>query len=355
MNKSPGSPRRGAARRRMDGNGTRAGQSFTKRGLRILLGLVIVVSLAAAATIYASVHLPSPAISSKATEATGTPEPAASSATAQTRMSELPGQNASQSPSGKALADESPVPKRSVAAPATQAAPTAAGLETQINRIISANSRYQLGVALVDVSDGVVHQYGIRGKFVAASTGKILAAAAYYHLAEAGLVSLAAPMGSSTAAVQIQQMIQQSNNQSWALIVGVIGYQGLHDYAASIGIPYDRAQNTLSTDETARILALLYTGRLLNGLHTAQLLSYMQHTNYETLIPAAVPSGISVFHKYGQLQGYLHDASILVQGGHAYVFIVYTLGQSTADIPARTWIIHQLTQAVVAGLFSASQ
>ncbi|WP_175305005.1 serine hydrolase [Arthrobacter globiformis] len=235
--------------------------------------------------------------------------------------------------------------------PVPPAAPADATLEEQLNAIIAANSRYQLGVALVDMSDGVVRQFGVREKFVAASTGKILAAAAYYHLAEAGVLSLTAPMGGQTAASQIRQMIQQSNNTSWALILGAVGYQGIHDYAASLGIPYDRTFNTLSPAETARILVLLYNGRLLSPAHTAELLSYMQNTNYETLIPAAVPPGITVFHKYGLLNGNLHDASILVQGQRAYAFVVYSLGASVAEIPVQTAIIRQLTQAVVEQVF----
>jgi beta-lactamase class A len=206
-------------------------------------------------------------------------------------------------------------------------------------------------VALVDMADGLVRQYGVREKFVAASTGKILAAAAYYHLAEEGVLSLAAPMGGQTAAFQIGQMIQQSNNTSWALVLGAIGRQGIHDYAASLGITYDRTFNTLSPAETARILTLLYTGQLISPAHTAELLSYMQNTNYETLIPAAVPPGITVFHKYGLLNGNLHDASILVQGQRAYAFVVYSLGASVAEIPVQTTIIRQLTQAVVDQVF----
>jgi beta-lactamase class A len=246
-------------------------------------------------------------------------------------------------------------PAPTVPAPAVAAVPglqtAAAKLEGEINGIIGANSAYQIGVALIDTADGALYQYGVQEKFVAASTGKILAAAAYYHFAETAQLSLAAPLGGGTAAFQIQLMIQQSNNESWALIVGAIGYQRIHDYAASIGIAYDRTFNTLSPAETARTLSLLYNGELISGEHTAQLLSYMQHTNYETLIPAAVPPGITVFHKYGLLNGNLHDASILVQNGHAYVFVVYTLGAGMGDIPARAAVIHQLTHAVVSGLF----
>jgi beta-lactamase class A len=201
------------------------------------------------------------------------------------------------------------------------------------------------------VKDGVVHEYGDNTKFVAASTAKILAASAYYHLVETGKASLTTRMGSSTAAVQIRQMVQQSNNDSWALILRAVGHQGLTAYAASLGISYDRTVNLLTPAETATTLSLLYSGQLLNPENTAQLLSYMKQTNYETLIPAAVPAGIEVFHKYGLLSGNLHDASVLVQGDRAYVFVVYTLGKNGSDMPARTSIIHQLTQAVAEGLF----
>ncbi|MDQ0820840.1 beta-lactamase class A [Arthrobacter sp. V4I6] len=244
-----------------------------------------------------------------------------------------------------------PTAPPAAAAPDGGAAPFSPAFDAPINAIIDANSRYAVGVALIDVKDGVVHEYGDKTKFVAASTAKILAAAAYYHLVETGQASLATRMGSSTAAVQIRQMVQQSNNDSWALILRAVGHQGLTAYAASLGISYDRTVNHLSPAETAKTLSLLYSGQLLNPENSRQLLSYMQQTNYETLIPAAVPAGIEVFHKYGLLSGNLHDASILVQGDRAFVFVVYTLGQSGADMPARTRVIHQLTQTVAEGLF----
>ncbi|RKR29935.1 serine hydrolase [Arthrobacter oryzae] len=224
-------------------------------------------------------------------------------------------------------------------------------LDGQIGAIIAANSAYALGVSLIDLSDGVVHGYGVQGNFVAASTAKILAASAYYHLVETGRASLAAPMGGTTAGDQIRQMVQQSNNNSWALILSAVGYWGIAAYAASIGITYDCTVNLLTPEEMARTLELLYAGRLLSARHTAQLLSYMQNTNFETLIPPAVPPGIEVFHKYGLLYGNLHDASILVKGSRAFVFVVYTRGLSESDMGPRTRIIQKLTRTVTGALF----
>ncbi|WP_018773234.1 serine hydrolase [Arthrobacter sp. 131MFCol6.1] len=224
-------------------------------------------------------------------------------------------------------------------------------LESQINGIIAANSAYALGVSLIDVSDGVVHGYGAQGKFVAASTAKILAASAYYHLVETGRASLTARMGASTAGAQIRQMVQQSNNESWALILRAVGQRGITEYAASIGITYDRTVNLLTPAEMARTLQLLYTGQLLNARNTAQLLSYMQNTNFETLIPPAVPPGVGVHHKYGLLFGNLHDAAVLDKDGRAFVFVVYTRGKNYSDMGPRTQIIQQLTRTVTAALF----
>ena len=326
-----------------------------------------------AATAYMSAQAPPPASAKIVPAAAPSPKTPPSPTTTRARQSKAPSPSHAPQPSPKATATGRPAPSLPAAvvhpspspataaqeAPAPKAAPQPvppaaradAILEDQLNAIIASNSRYQLGVALVDMSDGVARQYGVREKFVAASTGKILAAAAYYHLAEAGIVSLAAPMGGSTAAFQLRQMIQQSNNTSWALLLNSIGYQGIHEYAASLGIPYDRTYNTLSAAETARILVMLYNGRLLSPAHTAELLSYMQNTNYETLIPAAVPPAITVFHKYGLLNGNLHDAGILVQGQRAYAFVVYSRGPGIADIPVQSSIIHQLTQTVVQQLF----
>jgi beta-lactamase class A len=226
-----------------------------------------------------------------------------------------------------------------------------AGLDTEISNIIDANGQYQIGVALIDLSDGAVHEYGVRQAFVAASTAKVLAAAAYYHLVETGAASLDEPMGDWTAGFQLKEMIQDSDNDSWSLIMDAVGHEELSDYAASIGVSYDPESNTLTPAEMAKVLAGLYSGTLLDPDDTAQLLSYMQDTNYETLIPAAVPAGITVFHKYGLLDGELHDAGILAKDGSSYALAVYTKGEDTGDIPQRTEIIHQLTEAVAGALF----
>ena len=311
---------------------------------QFLIALVTVLALVSAVSVYATVQ-------SRVAVDAGAPPAATESATAGAA-----GAADARSATGGAPSAASPSVTDSMAAPTPAVvvpskSPIGPELDAEINAVIQANSAYRVGVALIDLSDGEVHEYGAKTKFVAASTGKILAAEAYYHLVETGKASLTARMGGSTAGQQIRQMIQQSNNDSWALILAAVGHKGLTDYAASMGIPYDRTVNGLTPAEMAKTLSELYSGRLLNAANTAQLLSYMQNTNYEVLIPAAAPPGVNVFHKYGLLNGNLHDASILVQGERAVVFVVYTQGRDMSDMAARTRVIQQLTGKVAAGVF----
>ena len=224
-------------------------------------------------------------------------------------------------------------------------------LDADITGIINANDGFQIGVALIDLRDGLVHRYGVEEPFEAASTAKVLAAAAYYHLVETGGATLDEPMGDYTSEYQLREMIQNSDNDAWAMILDAVGYAQLRDYAASIGLGFDPEINELRPPEMATILADLYSGKLLNQGDTEELLSFMRHTNFESLIPAATPADVTVFHKYGLLDSELHDASILVKGAEACTFVVYTRGTDWNDIAERTDIIHQLTEAVVKAVF----
>jgi beta-lactamase class A len=229
-------------------------------------------------------------------------------------------------------------------------APIDASLDAAIDAIIDDNSQYQVGVALMATAGRDLHQYGVAEPFEAASTAKILTAAAYYHLVEEGSASLDDPLGAFTSGFQIQAMVQDSNNDSWSLLMDAVGLSGLSEYAASLDVTYDPKVNTLPTADMAHILADLFEGRLLDQDHTEQLLSYMQDTNYENLIPAAVPDGVAVFHKYGLLDDELHDAAVLSMSSGSYVLVVFTKGTGLSDIPERTVVIQDITKAVTAAL-----
>ena len=204
---------------------------------------------------------------------------------------------------------------------------------------------------MLDTRDGQLQSYGDVAPYTAASTAKVLTAAAYYHLVETGEKSLDAPLGAFNAAFQLKAMINTSSNDSWLLLMRDIGYPNLTAYAATLGITYDPEQNLLAPTDMARLLTQLSTGKLLNADHTAELLGYMQQTNDEDLIPAAVAPGITVHHKYGVVQGYVHDAALLSAGDRSYAVVIYTWGPDDADSADRLDLIHDLTHQLTGALF----
>ena len=240
---------------------------------------------------------------------------------------------------GDAITKDSPTPPVS-------ADPAGTTLDAEINGVLAQNTGYQVGIALLNLNSGSLRQYGLGVPFEAASTAKVLTAVAFYKMVEAGDASLDEPMGAYTAGFQLQEMVQDSDNDSWALLVDAVGQARLVEDMAAIGVSYDVDQNTLSAADMATVLADLYEGKLMNQQHTQQLLSYMQNTNDEDLIPAALPAGITVFHKYGLLAGELHDAAILTTPTRAMVLVIYTKGDDITDVPQRTELIHTITAAV---------
>lgn len=235
------------------------------------------------------------------------------------------------------------------AAPATPAPRAAVDVDAEIKRILTENPDYRVGVVLADTHGGEPRSYGDGTEFVAASTAKIITAAAYYHLVETGEKSLDVPLGSYDAAFQVKAMVNASSNDAWLLLMQDIGYPQLIEYAASIGISYDPEQNLLTPAEMAELLKQLSTGKLLNAEHTQELLGYMQQTNNERLIPAAVGPDITVQHKYGELEGYVHDAALLSSGDRSYALAIYTWGED-GESEERLAVIHSVTDVVARAL-----
>lgn len=238
--------------------------------------------------------------------------------------------------------------------PAVPAAPVAAAppsLQDNVENILSEADQYRIGLALADVSGGAERTFGDQDTFTAASTAKILTAAAYYHLVEEGQASLDAPMGDYDAAFQLKAMVNDSNNDSWLLLMNAVGYPQLIAYAGSIGVTYDPEQNLLTAADMALILKKLYAGELLNKENTDQLLSYMQDTNDEDLIPAGSRAGVDVHHKYGEVSGELHDAALLTYGGSTFALVIYTENPDGVADDGQAEVIRDLTRAVEDALF----
>ena len=256
---------------------------------------------------------------------------------------------------GVAAVRSEPFPGAAVPVPAAvQEAPVSvapASLQDRIDSVLRENADYRIGLALSDVSGDASLTFGDKGTFGAASTAKIITAAAYYRLVETGEADLDEPLGDYDAAFQLEAMVNQSNNDSWLLLMESVGYPQLTDYAASIGVAYNPEENRLAPADMALVLKQLYAGDLLNAENTAQLLGYMQETNNEALIPAGSQAGVEVFHKYGEFGGELHDAAVLAYRGSAFVLVIYTENPEGIEGPGQRDVIRELTGLVEETLF----
>jgi beta-lactamase class A len=228
-------------------------------------------------------------------------------------------------------------------------------LKDRIQEVLEENAGYRIGLALADVSGDAALTFGDEDAFTAASTAKIITAAAYYHLVETGEAELDEPLGDYDAAFQLEAMVNESNNDSWLLLMDAVGYRRLTEYAASIGVTYDPEENLLTPAEMAKVLKRLYAGDLLNADNTAQLLGFMQETNNEDLIPAGSQEGVEVFHKYGEIGGELHDAAVLTYRGSAFVLVIYTENPEGTEGPEQSDVIRELTGLIEDTLFPPVQ
>lgn len=222
-------------------------------------------------------------------------------------------------------------------------------LTDSVQSIIAANPQLSIGVSVTNLGSGTQTTIGQTTPFEGASTTKLITAAAFLHSVENGRDSLSEMLGDYPANYQLQQMVNQSDNDSWALIDAKLGDAQLQAYAQGIGVTsYNVANNNLTASDMADFLRRLDEGQLLNRSDTALLLSLMQQTNNDGMIPRAVPAGATFYHKYGDLNGELHDVGLISQGNHKFALVIYTNGADGSDYSARVAVIQAITRAVCA-------
>jgi beta-lactamase class A len=231
-------------------------------------------------------------------------------------------------------------------APAKQKLDTSK-LKSQLTTIMAQYPQLSVSVSIRDLQTGDLTTYGSTQSYVAASTAKLITAACFLHEVEQGSESLGEPMGSYTAGFQLQQMIQQSDNDSWSLLDDEIGLNNLAAYASSIGLgSYNVNDNTITSADMTLLLQKLYQGQLLNKTNTNLLLSYMQNTNNEDLLPPAMPTGATFYRKYGELNGDLHDVAIVNYQNRPLAVAIYTNGPDLSDYTQRTQLFKLLGDAI---------
>lgn len=212
--------------------------------------------------------------------------------------------------------------------------PTAKGkLLADLEEQLSALKLY--AVSVYDLNNG--SSFGIHEDqaFPAASVMKILSATALLQAIDAGKYKLTQPLGGGTIDYQLEQMINQSNNDSWVLINTLVGIDNEQKVANNLGISGIVVNKNQMTSRAAEQLLLkLYKSEALTVSSRDKLFSYMQNTESENRISRGISENVTFYHKTGNFEGTIHDAAIVIHPKNPFILTMFTkddTGQLTDD------------------------
>ena len=129
----------------------------------------------------------------------------------------------------------------------------------------------------------------------------------------------------------LRLMIGISDNTAALALLRRLGADALNAEYVRLGLsrthffPDDRPDVTTAAD-TATLLELLATGQLADGLRTRMMLELLTQDQPQAWIQWALPAGVPVAHKSGQLPGTRNDAAIVYGSGGPFVLVVLTDG-----------------------------
>lgn len=152
------------------------------------------------------------------------------------------------------------------------------------------------------------------------------------------------PRRSYTVDELIRRMIVYSDNNAAALLLDLLEPGELGRLYADLGVHFDGAlgdESFLSAASYASFLRILYNASYLTKPLSEKALALMAEARYKDGLPAGVPPGIPVAHKFGEWKLHertdspeqLHDCGIVYHPAGPYALIVMTRGRdfSTLD------------------------
>ncbi|HEY8643768.1 MAG TPA: serine hydrolase [Candidatus Dormibacteraeota bacterium] len=239
-------------------------------------------------------------------------------------------------------------------------------LEQEVVQLAAAAGA-DVGVALIELGDEAPVTWSYNGdlQFIAASTYKLPLLMAEAQLTATGAVRDSDAIcysdsewedgwysdytdGACYTRLDLATRIgQQSDNTAAHMLVDSLGGEAaLNGYAALHGATesffYD--PNTTTAADLARLWAGEAAGEAGGGGAQQWLYPLLTHTSFESGIPAGIPSGATVVHKVGMLDGEVNDAALVPNGPRgAYVLVVMTDGPGG---DAGWSLVSQVSQAV---------
>jgi beta-lactamase class A len=218
--------------------------------------------------------------------------------------------------------------------------------DNDIQKLQASYPDIDLSVSVATQKTGI-HRSGLTQDFDAASTAKLITAAALLHKVDENQASLQQQIAGQSAIYWLRQMIIESDDNAWLILNTYLSHDYMSDYARSNGLAnYDVVTNQLSSRDMGLLLKKLTDGNLLSSRRQTLLLSLMQKANYREYIVAAVPAGYTVAHKVGLTDNYIDDAAIISKDDKKLVLTIYS--KRTEDSSqGQTQLIREVTRAAI--------
>ena len=240
----------------------------------------------------------------------------------------------------------------------TTAAKGNAALANQLRADVTAiaeSSGMDMGISIIDLTDGTRAGYRAAQPMVSASMIKLIVAHTFLKQVEAGTFSLdatytlkgsdlvggAGVIAGYGAGAQISyrdilmRMIDNSDNTAANILIDAVGIDAVNADANALGLSQTRLnrkmmdydaiaagrENYTCALDVARLLRLAYKGKFVNADASSLVMQALRQQQDTEGIRAGLPAGITFAHKTGELDTVRHDGGI-AEGSHPVVIVV---------------------------------
>lgn len=191
-------------------------------------------------------------------------------------------------------------------------------LQESLQESLSVNSSFSVGI--YDINNSEFFGVNELDQFHAASVMKLLVATTAFTDIERGKYEL-----SDTVKYNLEQMINQSNNNSWEYFNQLQGFDHQQEIADELNLTNVKVWgNQMSAKGVGELLLKLYKGQILTEEHRKLFFSYMQNTETENRISPSIPPGVNFYHKTGTYGGGIHDAAIVIHPKNPFILVIFT-------------------------------
>jgi beta-lactamase class A len=248
-------------------------------------------------------------------------------------------------------------------------------LQGQLEALIKARPNFQTGVFLQDLDNGNFVNILGDSPFAAASTIKLPILLAFFQDVDAGKINLSElltlekqfvaggsgelqdqPLGTKYTALEVAtRMMVGSDNTATNMLIARLGgipvlnqrFQGwgLKNTTLQTVLPDLGGTNLTTPKELATTLAAVDQGELVSRRSRDLVLSIMQRTENDSLLPQGLEKNAAIAHKTGSLGELLADAGLIdMPNGKHYLLVVIV--KRPRNDPRGVELIRQISRTV---------